>query len=151
VGNTEDADTIADELEATGLGVGQPTEEDGENIGKHLERLRHSIGLDSTHAEGTGSLLSTSRWCTPAVATFRQWSIDKVADKLLNSIVRGSLSELDGTDQVGDSGHRTWDTTQGLEFLCGRLALIVTLQQCNVVSSIWVLGRFLVARVVTLW
>ena len=39
VGYTKDKHTPADELEATGLSIGQPTEEDGKDVHHHLEGL----------------------------------------------------------------------------------------------------------------
>jgi hypothetical protein len=151
VGYAKDEYTPADELEATGLGVGQPTEEDGEDVHHHLEGLGDSIGLDGSHAKSSSGLLSATRWCSPAVSTLGQRSVDEVTEELLYSIVGCSLSELDGTDQVGDSGHRTSNTAEGQEFLRGGFALIVAFQQRIVVSSIGILGRLLVSRELTLW
>lgn len=151
VGYTKDEHTPADKLEAAGLGIGQPTEEDGQNVHHHLEGLGDSIGLDSSHTKGTRGLLSATRWRSPAVSTLGQRSVDEVTEELLHSIVGCSLSELDGTDEVGDSGHRTSNTAEGQKFLRGGFALIVAVQQCMVVSSVRILGRLLVSRELTLW
>jgi hypothetical protein len=114
VGDTKDKHTPANELEAASLGVCQPTEEDGKDIGKHLERLRNSIGLDSSETESTSSFLRSCRRRSPSISTLGKWAVDEVANKLLDSVVRGSLGELDGADQVGNCRHGTCDTTKSL-------------------------------------
>lgn len=110
VSDTEDADTIADELEATSPSVGQPSKEDGKNVDERVERLANSIGLDSTHAESTSGLLIALRRRTPAVTAPRQRTVDVVADELLDSVVGRALSELDEADEVGDHGHGACNT-----------------------------------------
>lgn len=54
------------------------------------------------------------------------------------TIVRGTLAEFDGAEEVGDGGDASWDAAKRLHLLVGRLALIVDVHDGNAVVA---LGR----------
>lgn len=141
MGYAEDGNTPADELESTRLRISKPAEEHGQRVGKHAERLGHSVGGDGAHPQGAGGLLGIGRGGAPAVAPVGKRSVDKVADQGLDTVVRGTLAKLDDADKVGEGGNGARNAAQDGQLLFGRLALIVGLHDGRVM-----IGRVAVAR-----
>ena len=84
---TEDTNTVADELEATSLGIGDPSEEDWKHVHQHTEGLRDSVCFDRSETKSTSGLLGSTRRSTIAVTTDREWSVDEVTDELLHTVI----------------------------------------------------------------
>lgn len=57
------------------------------------------------------------------------------------TVVRGTLAELDGAEQVRNGGDVSWDAAQRLHLLVGRLALVVDVHDGNAVVALG--GRLL--------
>lgn len=125
VGDTEDGDANANQLEATGLCVGEVSKEQRQSVGQHGEGLRDGVGLDGTHAERTSGLLSALRWSTVAIAANRHLAVNEVADQRLDSVVGGALAELDCADEVRNDGQRAGHTAEGCPLMLGGLAIVV--------------------------
>lgn len=87
MGNTEDENTPADELEASGFGVGEPAKEKRERISEETEGISHSIGRDSAETESTGRLLVARRGSAIAVAAVGEGTVDVVGEKGLYAVV----------------------------------------------------------------
>ena len=132
VGNTEDSDAPADELETTGLGVGQVAGNERKRVRQHAERLRDGVGCHSTQTQGTSRLLSTAGWCTPAVTAIGERAVDIVGDDVGDTVVGTTLAELDGADEIGDDRKGSGNTAQGPELFLGGLALVVCLHHGRV-------------------
>ena len=127
MGNTEDNDTPANKLEAANLCVGHPAEEEGKGIRQHGEGLSDGVGGTLTHTEGTGGHLGTAGRSTPTVAAVGHRTVDIVADKGLDTVVRGTLAELDNANHISNDGETAGHTAERVELLLGGLALIVVL------------------------
>lgn len=127
VRDTEDKNTPANELEATSAGISEVTEDKRKSVDQHVERLVDGIGLDGTHTEGASGLLGAPGGSAPTVTALGQRAVDEVVDETCDTVVRGTLAELDGADHVGDDGEGAGDTAQGSLLLIGRLALIVVI------------------------
>jgi hypothetical protein len=151
VTDTEDCDACTDLLEATGLGISQPTEKDGKHVDHHGERLSDCVGLDGSETKSTSGLLGTSWRSAPAITTSWQRTIHVIADELFDAVERCSLGEFDGANQVCYDRHGTWNATQGLQLLKSRLAFIVAVQERLIVGGVGVLERLLIVGYVALW
>ena len=123
--DTEDKNTPANELEAASAGISEVTEDERKSVDQHVERLVDGIGLDGTHAESASSLLGARGGSAPTVTALGQRAVDEVVDETRDTVVRGTLAELDGADHVGDGGEGAGDTAQSSLLLIGRLVLIV--------------------------
>lgn len=89
MGDAEDENTPADELEASGFGVGEPAKEKRERISEETEGIAHSIGGDSAHAKGTGGLLVTSSTgrSAIAIAAVGERAVDVVGEQRLHAVI----------------------------------------------------------------
>lgn len=123
--DTKDDDTPANELEATSAGISEVAEDEGKSVDQHVERLVDGIGLDGTHAECASGLLGVLWGSTPAIAALGQRAVDEVVNETHDTVVGGTLAELDGADHVGDGGEGAGDTAQSRLLLIGRLVLVV--------------------------
>jgi hypothetical protein len=126
MGNTEDTNTPANELETARPCVGKPAKHKRQGVGKHAEGLGHGIGDNCAHPQGASGLLISRRGCTPSVSVAGKGAVDIVADQGLHAIVRGTLAKLDDADEVGDNRNCARHAAQDGQFLLGRFALIVS-------------------------
>lgn len=125
VRDTEDEDTPANELEATSARISKITEDERKSVDQHVEGLVDGIGLDGTHAERTSGLLGSPRGSSPTIATLGQRAVDEVVDETHDTVVGGTLAELDGANHVCDGGESTGDTAQSSLLLICWLVLVV--------------------------
>jgi hypothetical protein len=104
MGDAEDENTPADELEASGFGVGEPAKEKREGISEETEGISHGIGGDGAETKGTGGLLVALGRGAIAVAAVGEGAVDVVGEQGLHAIVRSSLAKFHNADEVRDEG-----------------------------------------------
>jgi hypothetical protein len=81
------------------------TTENGDNVGKEGEHLGDGNGGGRAEAEGTSGLVYTHRALgnsTGTVTASGEAVVDKVVERAGSTVVRGTLSELDGAHGEGD-------------------------------------------------
>lgn len=91
VRKTTDGDTTTDELEATGLGIGEPSEKHRQGICQHRERLGGSGRLLGTETQSTGGLLGSSRWCSGSASMGWKSTVDVVGEEAIASTMEIGL------------------------------------------------------------
>lgn len=131
---TENKNTPADHPKATRKRIREVSKKHGQGIGQHAEGLVHSIGLDGSHAQGTGSLLGPASRGPVSITTRGQGAVDKVRDEAGDAQVGRALGELGDADEVGDDGEIAGDATQGLQLLVGGI-LVVACGQSSVLDG----------------
>lgn len=90
MGYDTDTGSDTDGLESTPFGIGDDTTEDRNDVGEELEHGIDSGSLDGSLAEGTGSLVCTSRTRgdgTGSVTSNRQRTSDEVLEDVLRPVV----------------------------------------------------------------
>lgn len=123
-------DTPEDHGVATELGVGKVPDEQRQTVGEEVEGLPNGVGNRFAETEGTlgGTAGLGVRDSTVAVATRGKALVDVVGPDTGASVVRGSLTEFDGAEEVRNSGQRSRNTTQSGQLLFCGLAFVVSVK-----------------------
>lgn len=128
VTNTAEHDTPEDHGVATESSIGEISDEERQAVGQEVEGLVSGIGNLGAEAQGTLRGLAAGRHGTETIATEGERTVNVVGPDGGASVVGSSLAELDGAEQVGDSGQRAGHAAKGQHLLIGGLALVVSVE-----------------------
>lgn len=117
--HTADEHTDDNRLVATELGIGDITTQNREHIGQEDEEQVQRRRRLHTHTQRTGGLLRATRRRTRTITTFRQRVLDEIGEDTRDTIVTGTLGELDNAEGVADPWDLTADLAEGVHLVFG--------------------------------